>query len=525
MINMRWGLIVKVITVLMLMAFTMTLSVGISGAGEVNPRHGGTLTLGLSRPLDSLAYYRSYAATKNLVTMAIWDTLLQYDEQGNLLPDLAKSWEVPDPKTIVLHLREGVKFHDGNIMDAEDVVASMNFAISPEAKSPMAWMFDSMESVEALDDMTVQINLKTPTVVDVLYALATGEGGVTSKEAIEKYGIGLGEHPIGAGPFKLEKWEKGSRIVLAKFDDYWEEGKPYLDKYVIKILPEEFTRLTALTSRRIHMAYRMSYKDIESLEEMEGFNANVYPTYCIYYLALKNNRAPFNDMRVRKALNYAIDKEALTKAVLLGYAIPAITDIPPSMPGSLAGIEAPYPYDPEKAKELLEEAGYPNGFSFEAILKSKSPDLETGLVLQKYFKAIGVNLKLIKEEPGTHWIHEQAGAYKEAALGYWYPDFPDAAGSLRAFYYSKNIPPKACCNFDYYVNKEVDKLLDKAAQSDIEKRSKLYVEVNKVLYNDAPKVWLYHVQEALPALVKVKGFKLGPMSSFQHIMRDIWLEE
>lgn len=524
MVNIRWKLLVKVVAVLAICV--MTLSIGVSCTAEVGPRYGGTLILGLSRPLDNLAYYRSYAATKNLVTMAIWDTLLHYDEQGNLLPGLAKSWEVADPKTIVLHLREGVKFHDGNIMDAEDVIASIEFAISPEAKSPMAWMFDSLESVEALDDMTVQINLRVPTVVDILYALATGEGGVTSKEAIETYGVGLGEHPIGAGPFKLESWERGSRIVLVKFDDYWEEGKPYLDKYVIKILPEEFTRFTALTGEHVHLAYRMSYKNIESLEETEGLKANVYSTYCIYFLALKNNKAPFNDVRVRKALNYAIDRETLTKAVVLGYAIPAITDIPPSMPGSLAGIEAPYPYDPEKAKELLAEAGYPNGFSFEAIVKSKSPDLETGLVLQKYFKAIGVDLKLIKEEPGTHWIHEQAGAYEDAALGYWYPDFPDAAGSLRAFYYSKNMPPEACCNFDYYANEEVDELLDKAArESDIEKRSELYVEVNKILYNDAPKVWLYHVEEALPSSAKVKGLKLGPMSSFQHIMTDIWLEE
>lgn len=505
---------------------SMLLTIGIASTGEEIPRYGGTLVLGLSRPLDNLAYYRSYAATKDLVTMAIWDTLLRYDANGNLVPGLATSWESPDPKTIVLHLREGVKFHDGNVMDAEDVTASIEFALSPEAKSPMAWMLDSVESVEALDDLTVQINLKTPTILDTVYALGTGIGGVSSKEAIEKYGTGLGEHPIGAGPFKLEKWEKGSRIVLLKFDDFWEEGKPYLDQYIIKILPEEFTRLTALIGGDIHIAYRMSYKNIEVIEDMEGFNANIYPTYCIYFLALKNNKAPFDDVRVRKALNYAFDREALTTSVLLGYATPAITDIPPSMPGSLAGIEDPYPYDPEKAKQLLKEAGYENGFSFEAIVKAKSPDLETGLVLQQYFKDIGVDLKLVAEESGTHWIHEQAGAYEDAALGYWYPDFPDAAGSLRAFYYSENMPPDACCNFDYYANEEVDELLDKAAQeSDTDRRSEIYVEINRILYNYAPKVWLYHVEEALPASTKVKGIELGPMFFSQHIMADIWLEE
>ncbi|MCD6399446.1 ABC transporter substrate-binding protein [candidate division WOR-3 bacterium] len=499
--------------------------IGVAGISGEIPKYGGTLILGLSRPLDSLAYYRSYAATKNLVTMAIWDTLLRYDEKGNLVPGLAQSWEIQDPKTIILHLREGVKFHDGTTMDAGDVVASIKFALSPEAKSPMAWMLDSVESVEELDSLTVQINLKIPNVLDVLYALGTAIGGVTSKEAIEKYGVGLGEHPIGAGPFKLESWERGSRIVLVKFNDFWEKGKPYLDRYIIKILPEEFTRLTALTRGDIHMAYRMSYKNIATIASMEGFNANAFPTYCIYFLALKNNKAPFNDVRVRQALNYAINREALM-AVLFGYGTPAITDIPPSMPGSLAGIEKPYPYDPDKAKQLLEEAGYGNGFSFEAIVKAKSPDLETGLALQQYFKAIGVDLKLVAEEPGTHWIHEQAGAYKDAALGYWYPDFPDAAGTLRAFYYSKNTPPDACCNFDYYCNPEVDELLDKAAQeNDLAKRAEIYIEINKILYNDAPKAWLYHLKEALPASTKVKGLKLGPMFSFQHLMADVWLDE
>jgi len=502
------------------------LSIGVMSTGGAEAAEKGTLILGLSRPLDSLAYYRSYAATKNLVTLAIWDTLLRYDEQGDLKPGLAKSWNIKDPKTIVLHLREGVTFHDGNEMDAEDVVASMNFAVSSEAKSPMAWMLDSVESVKILDDMTVQINLKSPTAVDVLYALATGVGGVASKEAIKKYGIGLGENPIGAGPFKLEKWEKGSRIVLVKFDDYWEKGKPHLNKYVIRILPEEFTRLTAIRSGDVHIAYRMSYKNIQALEKVKGINTNVFPTYCIYFLALKNHKAPFNDVRVRKALNYAIDRKALTKSVLLGYAVPAITDIPPSMAGSLAEIEPAYPYNPEKAKQLLKEAGYEKGFSFEAIVKAKSPDLDTGLVLQGYFKEIGVELKLVAEEPGTHWIHEQAGAYEDAALGYWYPDFPDAAGSLRPFYYSTNMPPKNCCNFDYYANKKVDELLDKAAEeSGIGKRSKIYEEVNKILYEDAPKVWLYHVQEALPASTKVKGVKLGPMFYSQHIMADIRIED
>jgi len=526
MVNRRWKLLVKVIAVSVLAAFTMTLSIGISGAGEVKPRYGGTLKVGAYRPIPSLAYYRSYDVSQNLTTMAIWDTLLQYDEKGNLLPCLAESWEVTDPRTIVLHLRKGVKFHDGNTMDAEDVVASIEFAISPEAKSPMAWMFDSMESIEALDNLTVQINLKTPSVVDILYALATGEGGVASKEAIDKYGIGLGEHPIGAGPFKLEKWERGNRVILVKFDDYWEEGKPYLDKIIFNIIPEEFTNLTSLRSENLDIAYRISYKNLKVLADAEGINVNAFPTYNIYYLAIKDNKAPFNDVRVRKALNYAIDREALTKAVTFGYAVPAITGIPPNLAGSLAGIEPLYPYDPEKAKELLKEAGYPNGFSFEAIIGAVSPDLETGLVLQRYFKAIGVDLKLIAEEPSTMWSHLQAGAYQDAAFSFWYPDFPDAAGTLVPFYYSTNTPPEGCCNFSYYANEEVDRLLDKAAEeTDNEKRSKLYIEVNKILYNDAAKVWLYHVQEALPASAKVKGIKLGPMFAFQHFMTDVWLEE
>ncbi|MCD6471948.1 ABC transporter substrate-binding protein [Candidatus Aerophobetes bacterium] len=524
MVNTRWKLLVKNMTMLILIVFTMALFIGIGSANEVKPTYGGTLKVGVYRPIPSLAYYRSYDVSQNLTTMAIWDTLLQYDENGNLLPCLAESWEVPDAKTIVLHLREGVKFHDGNTMDAEDVVASIKFATSPEAKSPMAWMFDSMESIKALDNLTVQINLKTPSTVDILYALATGEGGVTSKEAIKKYGVGLGEHPIGAGPFKLEKWERGSRAVLVKFDDYWQKGKPYLDKIIFNIIQEEFTNLTSLKSGDINMAYRISYKNLKLLTNVEDININAFPTYNIYYLALKDNKAPFNDVRVRKALNYAIDRKALTEAVTFGYAVPAITGIPPNLAGSLAGIEPLYPYDPKKARELLKEAGYPNGFSFEAIIGAVSPDLETGLVLQRYFKAIGVDLKLVAEEPSTMWSHLQAGAYKDAAFSFWYPDFPDAMGTLRPFYYSTNAPPEGCCNFSYYANKEVDRLLDEAAkETDNERRSKLYIEVNKILYNDAAKVWLYHVQEALPALAKVKGFKAGPMFGFQHLMTDVWL--
>jgi len=493
-------------------------------AAEKGKPAGGTLTFGVYRPIPNLAYYHSYDASNNLTSVAIWDTLLRFDENAEIVPGLASSWEVKDGNTIILHLREGVKFHDGTTLDAEDVLASMELAVDPEAKSPMAWMLDPIDSVEALDSMTVQV--KTGAVVDILNALATPVGAVSSKEAIEKYGIGLGENPIGAGPFKLESWERGSRIVLTKFEDYWEEGKPYLDTVDFKIIIEEFTRLSSLRSGDLDIVYNMSFANVETLEGSEDFNTNIFSTYIVYYLALNMKKAPFNDVRVRQALNYAIDRKAITKAVTRGYADPAITDIAPAMAGSLKGVRDPYPYDPEKARNLLEEAGYGDGFSMKLLVGANSPDAETGVVLQEYYKDIGVDVELVSEEASLLWNHLQAGNYEDAAMSFWYPDFPDAAGTLVPFCYSTNTPPDGCCNFSYYGNPEVDELLDEAAaETDMDRRAQLFQEVNKIVYEDAPRVWIYHIKEAMPASVKVKGLKPGPMFFFQHFLQDVWIEQ
>ena len=495
-----------------------------SAAAITGPRAGGTLTFGVYRPIPNLAYYQAYDASNNLTAVAIWDTVLRFNEKGEIVPGLAESWDVTDGNTVVLHLRDGVKFHDGTTMEAEDVVASLEFARNPDAKSPMAWMLDPIESLEALDAKTVQI--KTGAVIDVLNALATPVAGVSSREAIAKYGIGLGENPIGAGPFKLERWDRGSQVVLTRFDDYWEEGKPYLDKVVFKIILEEFTRLSSLRIGDLDMVYNLSFANVQQVEGQEGFNTNIFGTYIVYYLALNMKKEPFSDVRVRQALNYAIDRNAITKAVTRGYAAPAITDIAPEMAGSLAGVRQPYAYDPDKARDLLEQAGYPNGFSMKLLVGSNSPDAETGVVLQEYYKKIGVTVELISEESSTLWNHLQAGNYEDAAMSFWYPDFPDAAGTLVPFCYSTNTPPDGCCNFSYYANPEVDKLLDQAAaETDLERRAELFQEVNKIVYDDAPRVWIYHIKEAMPSAVKVRGLNPGPMFFFQHFLQDVWLAE
>jgi ABC-type transport system substrate-binding protein len=235
-------------------------------------------------------------------------------------------------------------------------------------------------------------------------------------------------------------------------------------------------------------------------------------------------KKPFSDVRVRQALNYAIDRAAITKAVTRGYASPAITDIAPEMAGSLKGVRQPYPYDPEKAKSLLREAGYPNGFAMKLLVGSNSPDAETGVVLQEYYKQIGVEVELVSEEASTLWNHLQAGNYEDAAMSFWYPDFPDAAGTLVPFCYSANTPPDGCCNFSYYANPKVDQLLDQAAaETDLQRRAELFQEVNKIIYDDAPRVWIYHVKEAMPSSVALKGLNPGPMFFFQHFLQDVWL--
>ncbi len=488
------------------------------------PQSGGTLRFAVYRPIPNLAYYRAYDASNNITVVAMWDTLLRFGENAELQPGLAESWEVQGDDTIILNLRDGVTFHDNTSMDAADVIASMEFAQSDDAKSPMAWMLEPIDSLRAVDSMTVEI--KTGAVVDILNALATPIGAVTSEEAIDEYGIGLGENPIGAGPFKLESWDRGNKIGLTKFEDYWEEGKPYLDRIEFNIVLEEFTRVTSLQSGQVDIVYNMSFSNVEQLEGSSDLNTNIFSTFIVYYLALNTEKEPFDDVRVRQALNYAIDRKAITESVTRGYAVPAITDIAPSMAGSLDGVEDPYPYDPDRARELLAEAGYGDGFSMELLVGANSPDAETGVVLQEYYKDVGVDVELVSEEASTLWNHLQAANYEDAAMSFWYPDFPDAAGTLMPFNHSGNFPPDSCCNFSFYENSTVDDLLEEAAAAtDMDERAELFRQINEIIYEDAPRVWLYHVQEAMPGSKKVRGLNPGPMFFFQHFLQDVWLAE
>lgn len=312
----------------------------------------------------------SFKVTKN-----VFDTLINFGEQDTEIePALATEWEAAeDGLSYTLTLREGVKFHDGTDFNAEAVVANFDrWAAGDADKFPYYQsMFGGfgddeghvIESVEATGDHEVVFTLKRPQ-APFLKNLAMSPFGIASPTAFEAAGDSFGDNPVGTGPFKFVEWNRNDTVRIEKFDDYWVEGEPKLDEVVFRSIPDNSARLNALMSGEIDLADGITPSDAPAIESNENLQIYERPSMNVGYLGMTVTREPFDDPLVRQALNHAINKQAIVDAFFEGRADVAKNPMPPVISGYNDSID-PYEYDPEKAKELLAEAGLEDGFEME----------------------------------------------------------------------------------------------------------------------------------------------------------------
>jgi peptide/nickel transport system substrate-binding protein len=466
---------------------------------------------------------------------SIYETLVRYKEDSTEVePALATSWDVSeDGLEWTFYLRRNVAFHDGTPFNAAAVVFSFERQYNPHhpfhnVGGPYKYweamsMSDIVEKVEAIDEYTVKFTLKRA-YAPFLNALALPPFSIVSPTALRKWGVEFSSHPVGTGPFKFLRWDRDDKIILEANDDYW-GGRPKIDRLIFRSIPDNSVRLMELESGAIDAMDDPNPDDIPRIESNPNLVLLKRTGLNIVYLAMNTRKKPFDDVRVRKAINHAINKNLIVSALYGGLAVPAKNPFPPEISGYNDEIQD-YEYNPNLARRLLRQAGYPNGFRTTLWAMSvPRPYAPKPLKLAEAIKAdlekIGVRAEIVTYEWGTYLEKVENGEHDMAILG-WIADFADPDNFLYILL-SKDSARKPALNISFYIDDEFDSLVRKAqGETDQVKREALYRKAQEIFHRDAPWVCIAHNSQMAVISGKVKGFKLHPASVYD--FRKVWVE-
>jgi peptide/nickel transport system substrate-binding protein len=452
------------------------------------------------------------------VTQNIFDTLILFGKQNTELePGLATEWSTSeDGLTYTLKLREGVKFHDGTDFNSEAV--KVNFERWKSGNEEKFYYYNSqfgdvIEQINTPDEYTVEFKLKRP-LAPFFKNLAMSPFAIASPKALKEQGDKFGDHPVGTGAFKFGEWKRNDRITVTKNEDYWNEGRPKLNEVIFTVIPENSSRLNALKTGEADLIDGVNFSEVESIENDPNLKTFFRPSLNVAYVGLTTTRGPLKDKKVRQALNYAVDKEALLKTFYAGEGQVAANPMPPVVEGYNKDLD-PYPYDPKKAKEILKEAGYEDGFEMELwampVPRPYMPDgQKIAEAVQSNFADIGVKANIKTYEWATYLEKARLGEADSFLLG-WTGDNGDADNFLYVLLDEDAIGSN---NYTYYKNPEVHKLLLEAQSTiDKEKRNELYNKAQEIIKDDAPWIPLVHSKPALAGNKTIEGFAPHPTGS------------
>ncbi|WP_080848302.1 glutathione ABC transporter substrate-binding protein [Cytobacillus gottheilii] len=426
----------------------------------------------------------------NTATTQILERLVDYSEDGSIVPLLATEYEAIDDTTWEFKLREGVKFHDGTDFNAEAVKMNIERITNPDFASPKAFILNVIEEVVIVDDYTVQFKTSAP-FAPLPAHLAHNAGSIIAPSAIEEENSGgkkVDENPIGTGPFKLSNWNRGAEIVFEKNEDYW--GEPAkIDTLKFVVVPEQATRVAMIETGEAH-AMLLGASDVSRVEAMENIEIDRVKGTRMDYVGFNVTKEPFNDVRVRQAISMAINKDDIVNGILDGQGIPAVGPLAPTVVGNYQDLE-PLGYDVEAAKALLAEAGFEDGFETTLYVNDGSQErADIAEMVQAHLAPIGIDVSIEVVEWGAFLEQTAAGDHEMFILG-WTTVTADADYGLYALFHSSQFGSPG--NRSFYKNERVDELLDLArSESDTDARNEAYKEISEILVEEVPMVYLQH---------------------------------
>ena len=440
---------------------------------------------------ETLDPYNTNTTLTTAVTKSFYEGLFAFDKDLKIQNVLAESYTVSkDGLVYTLKLRQGVKFHDGTDFNAEAVKVTLDRVLNADNKLARFNQFNRVDQVEAIAPYSVRITLKEP-FGPFINSLAHASAAMISPAALKKYGNkDIAFNPVGTGPFTFVEWKQTDFVKAKKFDGYWKKGYPKVDSVTWKPVLENNTRAAMLQTGETDFAFPLPYEQAAELEKNTKLKLVTGPSIITRYVSFNMQQKPFDNLKVRQAINYAINKEALAKVAFGGYAVPAQGIVPQGV--KYAHQMAPWPYDPKKARELLKEAGYANGF--ESVLWSAyttTTAQKTIQFIQQQLAQVGIKLSVQSLEPGqrTEWVQTAPDA-KTAKVRMYYAGWSSSTGeadwALRPLLATEAWPPKLN-NTAYYSNEKVDGYIAKALKSvDDKEKADLYREAQEQIMKDAP---------------------------------------
>ena len=500
----KFGLLVTII-------LSMLFLVACGGSGD--KKEGGdagantakdTLVIAQGADAKSLDPHASNDNPSSNIRVQIYDRLMDLDENGVPQPMLAESWERPDDKTIIFHLRKGVKFHNGDEMKASDVKFSLERALaSPEVSHILA----GINGVEVIDDYTVKVTTEKP-MAAILNNLSHITIAILSERATKEAGDKFGQNPVGSGPYKFVSWQSGDRVTLEAFPEYW-QGEAPVKNVVYRNIVEETNRTIGLETGELDIIYDIQGLDKNKLRDDERFVLIEGPQVSMTYLGFNMKKAPYDNPKVREAISYAIDQKPIIDTVFLGAGEAANSIIGPNVWGYY-DVEK-YTQDIEKAKALLAEAGYPDGFKAKIWVNDNPVRRDTAVILQDQLKQIGIDLAIETVEWGAFLDGTARGDHEMYLLG-WGTVTRDPDYGMYELISTSTMG--AAGNRSFYSNPTVDKLLEEGkTELDPEKRKAIYKEIQEIIRKDIPMYMIIYPLQNVVTQKNIKNFKLDPANA------------
>lgn len=475
------------------------------------------VVIAVASNFTTLDPYDANDTLSQAVAKSFYQGLFGFDKDMKLVNVLAKSYEVSsDGLTYTVKLQPGVKFHDGTDFNAEAVKVNLDRASNPDNRLKRYNLFRMIDKTEVVDPNTVKIVLKAPFSA-FINNLAHPAAVMISPAALKQYGKEIGFHPVGTGPYQFETWNQTDFVKVKKFDGYWKAGLPKLESITWRPVVDNNTRAAMLQTGEATFAFPIPYEQAKVLEKNDKLDLVAAPSILQRYISMNVTQKPFDNPKVRQALNYAINKEALIKVAFAGYAVPAQGPVPEAI--DFAALYDPWPYDPAKARELLKDAGYPNGFS--STLWSSHNHSTAQKVLQfaqQQLAQVGVKVEVTAMDAGQRAAQVESVGMKETGVRLFYTGWSASTGeadwALSPLFSTQAAPPKQF-NTAFYSNPQVDKDLTEAlATTDRAQKQALYKDAQDRIWADAP--WIFLVTERLLSAnnKQLSGFYVMPDTSF-----------
>jgi len=456
---------------------------------------------------------------------SFYEGLYGFDKDMKMIPVLAESYDVSkDGLVYTIKLKKGIKFHDGTDFKADAVKANFDRVTNPENKLKRYGLYSNIAKTEVVDDYTARITLKTAFSA-FINNLAHPSGVMISPAAIAKYGKDIASNPVGTGPFKFVEWNRTDFLKVTKFDGYWHKGYPKVDTITWKPVIDSNSRAAVMQTGEAHFTYPVPYELAEVLKAKPGLELVAAPSIIVRYLSMNTQQKPFDNAKVRQAINYAINKDAVAKVAFGGYATPADAVVPAGVEFSIkTGL---WPYDVAKAKQLMAEAGYPNGFETELwSAYNHTIAQKVTQVLQQQLAQIGVKVKITLLEAGQRvekvesWPDPATAPVRLYYVG-WSASTGEADWALRPLLGSESFPPRLF-NTAYYKSDKVDNDIKGALlTTDHAAKAKFYRDAQETIFQDAP--WAPLVIEKLLSAKnkKLSGVYTMPDGSFNFTDIDL----